>query len=65
MYQFINNNFNYIDGRNYGNIVPVNNIGTQFTYFDTENKKMDVKKQVDDLIQKLNDFKVKFKLPLS
>ena len=65
IYQFINNNFNYIDGRNYGNIVPVNNIGTQFTYFDKENKKMDLKKQVDDLIQKLDDFKIKFKLPLS
>lgn len=65
MFQFINSNFNYIDGRNYGNIVPINNIGTQFTYFDVVNKKMDIKNQVDGLIQKLNDFKVKFNLPLS
>ena len=65
MYQFINSNFNYIDGRNYGNIVPINNIGTQFTYFSFNTKKSDVANQVDELIQKLNDFKVKFKLPLS
>jgi hypothetical protein len=65
MYQFINSNFNYIDGRNYSNVVPINNIGTQFTYFDINHKKMDIKKQVDDLIQKLNNFKIIFKLPLS
>lgn len=65
MYQFINSNFNYIDSRNYGNIVPINNIGTQFTYFEINTKKSDIANQVDELIQKLNDFKVKFKLPLS
>lgn len=65
MYQFINSNFNYIDGRNFGNVVPINNIGTQFTYFDINHKKMDIKNQVDDLIQKLNNFKIIFKLPLS
>jgi len=65
MFQFINSNFNYIDERNFKNIVPINNIGTQFTYFDLVNKKIDILNKVDLLIQKLNDFKIKFKLPLS
>ena len=38
-----------------------------FTYHfnDINHKKMDIKNQVDYLIQKLNNFKIIFKLPLS